>query len=119
MAKLDEFKEFVKNNPKLLQYVKNKETTWQKFYEIYDLYGNDQEAWKDYLKPKEKIETATSLLGVSELLSWVKNINLDTVQSGVTNIQKILGVVQGISGKEEETKEPNYRPRPLYKHLDD
>ena len=47
MSKVDEFKEFVRKNPKLLSYVKKGESSWQKFYEIYDLYGDNETAWKD------------------------------------------------------------------------
>ncbi len=120
MGKLELFKEFVKKNPKLLQYVKNNEKTWQQFYEMYDLYGEEETTWKDYLTPPIKEVAATStILGVNDILNWVKNLNLDNVQSGVNNIQKILGVVEGFSSKEEPVKETGYRPRPLYKHLDD
>ena len=39
MGNLDNFKNFVKNNPHLITYVNNGSYTWQKFYEMYDLYG--------------------------------------------------------------------------------
>ena len=42
-----EFKEFVKNNPRLLTYVNKNEMSWQKFYEMYDMYGSDNEVWKE------------------------------------------------------------------------
>ena len=45
----ESFKEFVKKNPRLIKYVKNNEMTWQKFYEIYDIYGEDKNAWSEYL----------------------------------------------------------------------
>ena len=35
----EDFKKFVKKNPRLLRYINNKEMTWQQFYEMYDLYG--------------------------------------------------------------------------------
>ena len=41
MSKI-EFKEFVKKNPSLLKFVREEKMTWQKFYEIYDLYGEDE-----------------------------------------------------------------------------
>lgn len=40
MDKKDEFKEFIKSKPELVDLVKNKKYTWQDFYEVYDLYGN-------------------------------------------------------------------------------
>ena len=46
METKEKFKDFVKNNPILLKYVKENKMTWQQFYEIYDLYGEDKEAWK-------------------------------------------------------------------------
>ena len=38
---VDSFKMFVRKNPNLIKYVNNNEMTWQKFYEMYDLYGED------------------------------------------------------------------------------
>ena len=41
MTKIDNFKLFVKNNPNLITYVRNNTMSWQSFYELYDLYGED------------------------------------------------------------------------------
>ena len=39
--KQEEFKNFVRTKPELIKYVQNGKMTWQKFYEMYDLYGED------------------------------------------------------------------------------
>ena len=52
MAKIDNFKLFVKNNPNLITYVRNNTMSWQKFYELYDLYGEDNNIWSEYLNNK-------------------------------------------------------------------
>ena len=109
VSKKDEFKEFVRKNPRLITFVKNGEMTWQKFYEIYDLYGENKEAWKDYLEVAT-LATSTSLLDI------FKNIDLDTVQNGVNSVQRVIGVLQEMGGKKEETE---YKPRPIYKSFDD
>ena len=123
--KKDEFKEFVKNNPKLITYVKNNEMTWQKFYEMYDLYGEDEKVWKDYIEKKEEDTTKATTnvlkgLTLSEMLNWFKNVDLDSLQEGIGNVQRVLGVVQDFSKKGSKTEEKNtYKPRPLYKHFED
>ena len=50
MTKKDAFKSFVRKNPNLIKYVRTGEMDWQKFYELYDLYGEDETAWSLYLK---------------------------------------------------------------------
>ena len=40
MDKKDEFKEFIKSKPELVDLVKNKKYTWQDFYEVYDYYAS-------------------------------------------------------------------------------
>ena len=109
----DGFKEFVRKNPKLVSYVKSGESNWQKFYEIYDLYGEDSEAWKDYLGVTTV--AATTL----DIMSWLKNLNLDSLQSGVNNLQRVLGVVQDLSVKDDNKPKEEYKPRPIYKHFED
>ena len=61
--KIENFKSFVKEHPSLIKYVKNKEMSWQSFYEIYDLYGDKDTVWKEYLnkeKEEEKPRESTS-----------------------------------------------------------
>ena len=51
--KLNSFKEFVKTNSFLIGYVKRGKKSWQEFYEMYDLYGEDEEAWSKFLEEDE------------------------------------------------------------------
>ena len=111
MNSKDEFKLFVKENPSLIKYVRDGSRTWQDFYEIFNLYGNDSNAWKDYLGVAS---SAASL----DLLSWIKSIDVDSIQNGVTSLQRVLGVVQDLTNKETDDTE-EYKPRPLYKHFED
>ena len=127
--KKEEFKEFVKKNPKLISYVKSNEMTWQKFYEMYDLYGEDENAWKDYINKKETSDNNTASdiakagiagLTLNEVVNWFKNVDLDSLQEGIGNVQRVLGVVQDFGKKETKEQGTNtYKPRPLYKHFED
>lgn len=97
MDKKEEFKEFIKSKPELIDYVKNKEYTWQDFYEIYDLYGKDEQAWNKY-KKVQKIDERKST-SLEELTSLVKNINIDNVQKYINNAQKAINVITELTSK--------------------
>ena len=126
--KKEEFKEFVKNNPKLITYVKNNEMTWQKFYEMYDLYGESNDIWKDYIEKnniqeqqervEKNIKTGVSGLALNQVVNWLKNVDLDGLQEGIGNVQRVLGVMQDFT-KKDKVDQPTYKPRPLYKHFED
>ena len=108
MDKLDAFKEFVRGNPGLIKHVKSNDMTWQKFYEIYDLYGAEDNIWNPYLNTSDNI------------VNWLKNVDINTVQSGINSVQRVVGVLQDFTTKDKtETPKEEYRPRPLYKHFDD
>ena len=126
--KKDEFKEFVRKNPKLISYVRSNEMTWQKFYEMYDLYGEENSAWDQYLKSNDKkvdntnskiVKGGVAGLTLSEVVNWFKNVDLDGLQEGIGNVQRVLGVVQDFSKKDKTSDKPQYKPRPLYKHFED
>lgn len=120
MAKKEEFKEFVKNNPHLLKYVKTNEMSWQKFYEMYDLYGEDEKIWSEYKNNQTKIEEEAKIAGMSDMLAWLKMIDLDSLQEGVSSLQRVLGVFQDLSGNKTATNtKEEYKPRPLYRHFED
>jgi hypothetical protein len=49
----DSFKAFVSKKPELAEYVKDNTMTWQKFYEIYDIYGENEEIWNKYTTTRQ------------------------------------------------------------------
>ena len=122
--KKEEFKKFIKENPQLITYVKNNQMTWQSFYELYDLYGEDNKVWEEYLKKDETVKENTTTNGVvnaltlNQVVNWLKNIDLDGLQEGIGNVQRVLGVVQDFA-KKDTVEEKTYKPRPLYKHFED
>lgn len=122
--KKEEFKNFVKKHPELISFVKKGDMTWQNFYEIYDLYGEESDGWKDYLNSKVVEETITKTsagFGTKELISWLKGINLDSLQNGVDSLQRVVGLLSDLGGSKDSSipKTDEYKPRPIYKHFED
>jgi hypothetical protein len=122
MNKVDEFKSFVKEHPVLIRYIKNKEMTWQKFYEIYDLYGEDESVWNEYLTVRqEKKETISSNTNhFEDFINMAKNIDMDKVQDGLTSLQKTLSLFGDLFiNKDGNVNTNSYNPRPLYRKFED
>ena len=123
MAKIDEFKMYVKKNPKLINYVKDGSMTWQGFYEIYDLYGEDNNAWSKYLSNTDEEVTETkksSISSVRDIVKMVKNMDVDKVQEGITSLQKAVDLFSGLFIKDgANTNTTAYTPRPIYRSFED
>lgn len=120
----EQFKQFVKKNPILIKYINSKEMTWQQFYEMYDLYGEEENIWKKYLDNDIKNETVKDIsktTAFADFLAFLKTVNLDSLQEGIGSIQRVLGVFQDFSNNKSTTKDDKkeYKPRPLYKHFED
>lgn len=117
MSKKEEFKEFVKTKPELINHIKDGSMTWQKFYEIYDIYGNDESAWKTYER-----STSVNIPGnIKEITNMIKNIDVESIQKHINTAQKALGVVQELTTKTPPSapiKGPS-SPRPLNKFFGD
>lgn len=91
----ESFKNFAKNHPELVHYIKNGDATWQKFYEIYDIYGEEESAWQDYLNvPKKSTD-----YNFKSITDKIKNIDLSSIQEHINTAQKALGIVQELTGK--------------------
>ena len=115
MSKKDEFKVFAKTHPELVESIRNGDASWQNLYEIYDIYGDDDRAWKNYLKKS----TPTSVNPITDI---VKNIDMDSVQKHINAAQKALGLVQELTNKGSSSvgsiKAP-VNPRPINKFFED
>lgn len=119
----EEFKSFVKKNPSLIKYVNNNSMTWQKFYEMYDMYGESNDVWNNYLNTTSNNIVKTNTLSSSEnafreLVNTVKTINLEKVQKGINSLQKTISLVQEL-GSSNNTTPKEYERRPIYKHFED
>ena len=113
MSLKEEFKLFVKDHPELIKYVTKGDMSWQKFFEIYSIYGTDNNVWNKYFN-----ENTSNNMSVSDLINMVKNVDLDSVQKNINNISKALGLVQSLITKDEIPTD-TYTPRPLYKKFED
>jgi len=114
----EKFKDFVRQNPVLLTHVKEGKMTWQKFYEIYDIYGEEESAWKDYLTVGTAAAATTAAATSFDLMGFLKNLDLDSIQNSVNSMQRVLGLLQDMSSSKTSTVETR-KPRPLYKHFED
>ena len=109
------FKLFARTHPELANHVQTGKTTWQKLYELYDIYGEDNSVWKDYITTQT--ETQTSF---KDVFNVFRNLDMESVQKGVTNLQKTIGILQDIGiGSNKELPKSTYEPRPLYKYFED
>lgn len=119
MSKKDEFKIFIKEHPELIKYVKSGEMSWQKFFEIYSIYGENNDIWNKYFNDIENVSNTSNTMSVTDLIDMVKKVDLDSLQKNITNISKAVGLVQSLIATDEIKEENTYTPRPLYKKFED
>lgn len=113
MSNLDNFKKFTKNNPTFASYIKDGSMTWQKFYELYDMYGEDSTIWDEYKQEKKKSTTLT------DIVNMAKNIDMDKFQDGVNSLSKAVGLFSDLFANRNSTNTNTYKPRAIYKRFED
>ncbi len=114
---IESFKQFVRDNPYLVNYVKNNKMTWQKFYEIFDLYGENDSIWNEF-KNNTESNTNISNLGntFKEIINLVKGIDLNSVQKALTSLDKAIEAFKGFNNHDETEI---YQERPKNKYFED
>lgn len=145
MSKLEEFKKYVKKYPKLISYVKEGKMTWQDFYELYDIYGENDEVWSKYISEsvsdgdnntntnksintesvssndsESSKEGSKSITSVGDVVKMIKNMDVNKVQDGISSLQKAVDLFSTIFIKDgSKTGGSTYTPRPIYRRFDD
>lgn len=120
MSKKEDFKNFAKLHPNLGIYLKNhSDMSWQKFYELYDIYGEDETAWQKFLEDNNP----RSQSPIDTFKDLMKNIDTKTLQDQISSAQKALGFIEELTTKgaknvNEMPKGPK-SPRPLNKFFGD
>ncbi len=115
-----EFKEFVKKNTSLISLVESGKTSWQKLYELYDLYGESSNVWDKYLNNNSTNNINSNLGGgFKELLNLIKGVDLNTVQKGLSSLDKAIDAFKEIIPSNKTPNINNYEPRPTYKYFED
>lgn len=113
MDNLDNFKLFIKQNPTFANYIKDGSMTWQKFYELYDMYGEDSEVWNDYKTTPKKSPT------INDIVNLAKNIDMNKLQEGVNSLSKAVGLFSDLFVNKSGTSTSTYKPRAVYRRFED
>ena len=98
----ENFKNFVRKNPDLADFVLNKKVTWQQLYEIYDMYGEDNKIWDKYKKQKPA--------RVSDIFT---KFDPDTLQEHIKTAQTALAVIGELTTKGVDNIENNIKPNTI------
>ena len=110
----EDFKNFVNNHKELIRYVNSDKMTWQKFYDMYSLYGEQSDVWDEYFKKDDN----KSSISFKDIIDKVKELDPDEVQKNINSLNKILSLVSTLISKDNNVQE-EYEPMPLYKKFED
>ncbi len=102
----DNFKEFASRNKYLASSVTSGKTSWQKLFELYDIYGEESDVWNEF-KNIRKVKEETKLSDtVKSVVDNIKNIDVDKLEENIGSLQKALGFLEEIMvSKDKDKKE--------------
>jgi hypothetical protein len=113
MDNREAFKSFVRKNPTFANFIKDGSMTWQKFYELYDMYGENSSIWNEY---KEVVTKKSTTL--NDIINLAKNIDLDKLNDGVNSLSKAVGLFTDLFASKDASAD-TYKPRAIYRRFDD
>ncbi|KMY45109.1 hypothetical protein AC622_13460 [Bacillus sp. FJAT-27916] len=113
-----EFKQFLKDNPKIVKDVRLGKKTWQDLYEDWSLLGEKDERWTEYMDDDVKAPKAVEesppkgekVELISQLFSQLKNMDPDQIQKQISNISQALGAIQGVISQFQSSPGKNEQP---------
>ncbi|WP_042356365.1 YlbD family protein [Bacillus rubiinfantis] len=113
-----QFKEFVKNNPRLIQEVRKGKATWQELYEDWYLLGEDDKRWETVGMASEHTEkTNTEQKGdfIANIMGMVKKMDANQMQSHLNNLSQAVGALQGVLAQFQQNNNTHNRGTPQQK----
>lgn len=105
MTKKDEFKIFASKNKYLANAVNSGKTTWQKLFEMFDIYGEESDIWNSFKNFKEVKEEKNLSSTVKSVIDNIKKIDVDKLEENIGSLQKALGFLEEIVVTKDSKKE--------------
>ncbi len=99
---IEKFKQFVKNNPSMIQKVRNEECTWQELYEDWYLLGEEDPRWDEFRGGDKKNPTTTAPTAesktdwISQIMGAVKKMDAQQFEGHINNLSQALAAIQGV-----------------------
>ncbi|WP_338786676.1 YlbD family protein [Metabacillus sp. FJAT-53654] len=94
---VQQFKEFVKEHPKLVQEVRKGNKEWQEVFEDWYLLGEKDVVWKQYKDENSEEQSEEKKADfMSQMFSAVKNMDMNTVNHHISNMSSTISTIQGL-----------------------
>jgi hypothetical protein len=116
---VQQFKEFVKEHPKLVQEVRKGNKQWQEVFEDWYLLGDKDVIWKQYQDDQQEAQKEVEKKSdfMSQMLSAVKKMDANTVNHHISNMSSTISTIQGLfdqfgltKGSSQNTSNHNQHP---------
>jgi predicted translin family RNA/ssDNA-binding protein len=98
-TKLNEFKQFVKRHPKLIQEVRKENKGWQEIYEHWILLGEEDKFWANYRdsdSEKEKLAENEKNDFLSKMVHAIKNMDSNQMNEQIYKMSQSISSLQGL-----------------------
>ena len=125
-SNLENFKEFIKDKEHLQRKVHEGKTTWQELYEHYDLFGEEDEIFKEEEKNETEIknedknnEEKKDDSSVASLFTLLSGLDVDKISDGLNGMKKILNILSEVTKQDDNvTFSKRKQSRPYQKEDD-
>ncbi|WP_010282738.1 YlbD family protein [Bacillus timonensis] len=108
---IQEFKDFVKKHPILVQEVRKGTYTWQDVYEDWFLLGEEDEKWKKFKDKDNKTEESGNKDFIGKIFSTFKNADMNNLQQQISHVGEAISTIQAVIHQfRGEEKSNNSRP---------
>ncbi|OPX04628.1 YlbD family protein [Geobacillus proteiniphilus] len=113
---VEQFKQFVKKHPKIIQEVRSGKKTWKQVYEDWYLFGEDDDIWEPYREANgaTKEEEKGTNKWLDKLAAMLGQIDAAEVQKHLANVQQAIAAIQSIlsefQGGDQEQRNKEAHP---------
>jgi hypothetical protein len=100
MMSVEQFKQFVKKHPKIIEEVRQGRKTWKELYNDWYVFGEEDEMWDVYKSTNEKEEQSAL---IQKLVNYLKHVDVNELQTYVTNVQQAITSIQEVVRQMQQT----------------